>query len=171
MIAHDGLHERRGSLEKLESMVGFWAILEVGERLDEGVLHEMGIQCAARRYMWGSYVCDEYITRGFESAVSSASARENAARPGPLQRRPQPQTRHSHVAAHSSANCPERARTCRVSQARVPTFSIHVCVRSVHFSMSPRPLCIMAHNTTILAGSSHQALDHIREHAGDLVRR
>lgn len=64
MIAHDGLHERRGSLEKLESMVGFWAILEVGERLDEGVLHEMGIQCAARRDMWGSYVCDEYITRG-----------------------------------------------------------------------------------------------------------
>ena len=42
MLPHDGLDEGCDSLKNLESMVGSWAVFEVGEGLDEDVLHGMG---------------------------------------------------------------------------------------------------------------------------------
>ena len=48
MFPHDGLDERCDSLKNLESMVGSWAVFEVGEGLDEDVWHGMGVRYAAR---------------------------------------------------------------------------------------------------------------------------
>ena len=61
MSPHDGLDEGCDSLKNLESMVGSWAVLEVGEGFDKNVGHEMGIKSSSKEE-YGQRGRTRYIT-------------------------------------------------------------------------------------------------------------